>query len=458
MKVRGARIEAVQDGTPAEGHGLEAGDLILDLNGQKLRDLIDYQYLSAEDRITMTVQKRDGSIREITMEREGHRDWGIVFDTLAFDGMKKCANSCIFCFIDQLPPGMRESLYDKDDDYRWSFFSGNFITLTNVNDRELERIRRYRLSPLYVSVHATDPGLREEMLGSRRAGQVLRQLELLALGGIELHIQVVLCPGVNDGERLERTLKDLYGLGSGILSVGLVPVGLTGFRPGLPGLRPFSGGEAGKLIEQVRVWQELFLRERGNRTVFLADEFYLLAGRGFPPARDYEGYPQLENGIGLARKLIEEFERLREGLPKRLEKRRRVLVLTGESGYPVLSPMIDELNQVENLEVRLRPVVNRFFGGGVKVTGLLTGRDIIDTVRDEQDPCDLVVIPDVVLRRDSDILLDDMRLEDLEQQTGKSFRAAPVNAGGLLEAVLGFKVLRRRTAMKTPRRIRGCID
>ena len=458
MKVRGARIEAVQTGSPAEGQGLEAGDVILDLNGQRLRDLIDYQYLSAEDSISLRVLKLDGSTREILIEREENQDWGIVFDTLAFDGMKKCANSCIFCFIDQLPPGMRESLYDKDDDYRWSFFSGNFITLTNINDRELERIKRYRLSPLYVSVHATDPGVREEMMGSQRAGQVMRQLRTLVLGGLQLHIQVVLCPGVNDGERLERTLNDLYELGPGILSIGLVPVGLTGFREGLSGLRAFKSEEAEILIDQVYAWQERSLKERGGRTVFLADEFYLLAGRELPPAPDYEGYPQLENGIGLARSLITEFERLRDGLPKRLDTRRRVLVLTGESGYPVLSPIVDELNRIDNLEVKLRAVINRFFGGGVKVTGLLTGKDIIENVKDEKEFYDLVVIPEVVLRNGTDILLDDLGMEDLRLQTGREFRAAPVSASGLLEAVLGFKVLRRRTVYKTPRRIKGYIE
>jgi putative radical SAM enzyme (TIGR03279 family) len=458
LKVRGARIEAVRPGSPAEIQGLEAGDIILDLNGQRIRDLIDYQYLSAEDRVSMTVMKPDGSARETVIERDERQDWGISFDTLAFDGMKKCSNKCIFCFIDQLPPGMRDSLYEKDDDYRWSFFSGSFITLTNLNDRELERIRRYRLSPLYVSVHATEPGVREDMLGSQRAGGVLRQLRSLLLAGIELHLQVVLCPGVNDGEQLERTLGDLYRLGPGIVSVGLVPVGLTRFREGLPRLRAFTREEARVLIGQAGAWQERSLNERGSRWVFVADEFYLLAGAGFPPAGDYEGYPQLENGIGLASKFVSEFERLREGLPKRIETGRRVLVLTGESGYQVLRPIVDELNRIENLEVKLKPIVNRFFGGGVKVTGLLTGKDIIEGVGDEKGFYDLVVIPEVVLKNDTSLLLDDYSVEDLELKTGRKFRSAPVSASGLLEAVLGFKVSRKRTAFKTPRRLRGCIE
>lgn len=458
LKGRGARIEAVLPGSPADRKGLESGDVIERINGQKIRDLVDYHYYSAEDSLLLSVLKCDGSVKDLHIEREDSEEWGIIFPSLAFDGMKKCANRCLFCFIDQMPPGMRASLYDKDDDYRWSFFQGNFITLTNLSDRELNRIIRFRLSPLYVSVHASDPQLRASMMGNRRAGRVMAQLRRLAENGIELHLQVVLCPGINDGGNLDRTLRELSELGTGVKSIGLVPVGLTGFRDGLFKLRPYTRDEAERLISQVQRWQSYFLEKRGSRLVFLGDEFYLLAGVDFPPEKEYEGYPQLENGIGLSRKFLDEYHRLKKSLPKSLPHHRRVLVVTGELGYPVLRPVIEEIGKIENLTVELLPVKNRFFAGEVKATGLLTGADIQEAVKPLARDYDQVVIPEVVLRSGTDTLLDNTTVRDMEMSVGQPVTAAPVSAEGLLQSVLGIKLRKMKARMIPSRRNRRCSN
>lgn len=454
LKGRGARIEAVLPGSPAEREGLEAGDRIIAINHQPVRDMVDYLHLSAGDWMAVSVLKDNGTTAVLQLKRNSSENWGIRFATWSFDGMKSCSNRCIFCFIDQLPPGMRSSLYEKDDDYRWSFFQGNFVTLTNTSGRELDRIIELRISPLYISVHSTDPELRKKMLNNPRAGIIMEQLRKLAAGGIKLHLQVVLCPGINDGENLNRTIQDLYQLGRNVASIGLVPIGLTRYRRNLTPLQGYTAEQAGVLIEQVESWQSFFLQEIGRRLVFLADEFYLLAGVEFPPAEHYEGFPQLENGVGLARRFLMDFERIKPQLPRRIESPRRVLAVTGELGRPVLQPAVDELNSIEGLRVELLAVKNRFFGGGVGVTGLLCGIDLIESLKDKEPAYDRVIVPQVILRHETDQLLDGYKLEDVRKATGHNIMAVPTSARGLVEAALGH--IPRKVGKKSLRRaLRG---
>ena len=432
-------------GSKAARSGLKAGDIILTINGHPVRDLVDFHYLTAEGELEIKGLEAGRIPQEWYLTASEGEELGIKFDALAFDGMRHCVNRCQFCFIDQLPSGLRPSLYEKDDDYRWSFFEGNFITLTNLSERDFNRIIRLKLSPLYISVHTTNPQLRAELMGNPRAGRVLEQLMRLIAGGISLHIQVVLCPGVNDAEELDRTLEDLRRLGKGIASIGLVPVGLTAHRQKLPRLRLFAAEEAKALIKQVAGWQKIFLRERKERVVFLADEFYLMAGADFPAGEEYEEFPQLENGIGLARQFLDEWEKLLPLLPSRLERERRVLVFTGEAGAKVLGQKIDAFSGIEGLEVEMRAVKNHFFGGGITVSGLVTGADLRRALlADDRERFDLAVIPEVMVRKETDLLLDGTTLADLEKESGMTWTVAPSTAWGLAETVLGRRLRRRR--------------
>jgi putative radical SAM enzyme (TIGR03279 family) len=426
-------VAGVIPGSPADECGIKSGDRLLSVNGILPRDTIEYSFLACGDDVRLRVRSgwRD---RTLLVHKGCDANLGLVFESDCFNGVKRCRNHCLFCFVDQLPPGLRPSLYEKDDDYRLSFLHGNFLTMTNLDEREFRRIENLHLSPLYISVHATDPGVRGFLLGRRGPVPVLEQVERLADGGITMHVQVVLCPGINDGDVLRRTVDDLAVFWPQVASVGIVPVGLTRFRNARPRVRSFTRAECTGSIRKVVALQEGLLRKLGVSFVYLADEFFIRARLPFPKAGFYDRFPQLENGIGNGRIFQDEFRRLGSMLPERLRRPRRLFVATGRAGAAVLEPAIRRLRRIRNLEVSLIPVSSAFFGPRISVTGLLAGRDLVWGLRGLRG--EEVLLPNVVLKHDTSLLLDGMSVEQVASQTGCCFRVLEPTAGALVEAVL----------------------
>jgi putative radical SAM enzyme (TIGR03279 family) len=431
----------VDPGSPAESAGIEAGDVIVSMNGRPVRDVIDYRYRAASHSVRLEVKKRGGERIAVTIENRFDPRLGLNFEDAVFDGERRCANRCVFCFVDQLPPGLRESLYVKDDDYRLSFLQGNFVTLTNLTRGDMRRILAYRLSPLYVSVHSTDEAVRRVLLGRHDSPPIMPALRAFARERIEFHAQIVLVPGVNDGALLDRTISDLLGIWPACCSVGIVPVGLTSQRASLPVIQPVSPERARAVLGQVRRAQGSSLEAVGSRFVFAADELYYLAGEPIPLGSEYEGYPQLENGVGLARLFLDEFSEISSSLPQVVEPPRRLTVVTGVLGSQVLGPACDRLREVSGVELELVAVENQFFGQAITVSGLVVGRDIIRALSG-LDPGQAVLIPDVMLRRGAAVFLDDLTPADIQQALGVRVLVIPATPRGLCDAVLapGFEV------------------
>lgn len=399
----------------ADELGLVAGDKLLSVNGNRLRDIIDVSFAMAEEEIELLVEHADGEQEVMVFDKAYDEELGVEFSTAVFDGIRQCANHCCFCFVDQVAPCMRDTLYIKDDDYRLSFLYGNFVTLTNLSDKDFQRIQQYHLSPLFVSVHATNMELRAAMLGTPRAKALMGQLARLAEAGIECHTQIVLCPGINDGAELERTLQDLSDPRLRILSVAVVPVGLTQFRAGCAPLTLFDRAGASRVIRQVRRWQERLRRETGRSFVYLGDEFYLLAKAAFPPAAEYDDFPQLDNGIGLVPNFVAEWEKRAARCGAAYEEPLHLDVVCGTGVAPVFRRLLANLF-APRLTVRLVPVENVWFGSSVNVSGLLTGRDIEATLQAVDGPRDGVIIPRCALRSGEDVFLDDYPLTVLQER------------------------------------------
>lgn len=414
--------EIVHVGGVAARAGLRPGDRLLAVDGHILRDVIDFRFYADAPSASMRL-RRGGSEWTLRLSRPPGADWGIEFREALFDGVRRCRNRCLFCFLDQLPPGWRRSLYLRDDDYRLSFLYGNFVTLTNLRPDDWERLAEQHLSPLYVSVHATEPQLRRWLLGRPRAPDILEQLVRLKSLGIAVHAQVVLCPGLNDGPHLERTLGDLAALSDTVLSVGLVPVGLTRFRcpapahlDGVAPLRPYTPDEAAALLAWAGPRQRAFRRELGRAFLYLADEFYLLAGRPVPAARNYDGFPQLENGIGLVRRLLDDWARTRRRLP-RLGPR-SITLACGTLIAPLLRRLADELVAARpDLQIQVVPVPNSTFGPTVTVSGLLTGEVLRQGLRGRIQG-DILFLPAVAFDADGRTL-DGATLDELAADLGR---------------------------------------
>jgi putative radical SAM enzyme (TIGR03279 family) len=429
----GVVVASVASRTPAGRAGLRPGDRILAINGHPLRDTIDFHFHGGEERLRLTVE-RDGRERGATLRRRGAR-LGLELEPPRPSEISTCANKCVFCFIHQLPRGMRKSLYVKDDDFRLSFLHGNYITLTDLEEDDLSRIETQRLSPLYVSVHATNPELRHRLLGSPRVTrELLPVMERLAKAGIAMHAQIVLVPDWNDGVHLERTVRDLVQLHPGVTTTAVVPVGLTRHRERLPALRAVTAEEAGTLVADIERWQRELLPLLGTRFVFGADELYLQAGRPLPPAAAYEGFAVAEDGIGLVRRFEDGFGRSLHRLPARAGGRRAVTVVTGELYAPRMAALLARL-RVEGLSARLAPVANDWFGRGIGVAGLLTGRDIQSQLAD-RELGDEVLIPAVALRDGAGVFLDDMTPADLAASLGVPVTAVEPTAPELIAALL----------------------
>ena len=415
----------VAAGSLGEELGLVPGDKLVSVNEQPLRDIIDLSFAMAEEEIDLLVEHEDGEREMLSFDKDIDEELGVEFTSAVFDGIRSCANHCLFCFVDQVAPDMRESLYVKDDDYRLSFLYGNFITMTNMGERDFQRIAAYHLSPLFVSVHTTDMKIREKMLGTPRAAELMRQLDRLDEAGTEYHAQIVLCPGLNDGETLDKTIGDMMERRPQALSLAIVPVGLTRFREGCYPLTSFDKSGAAQVIEQVEKWQKKSRAESGKNFVYLADEFYLMAGIPLPEAEGYDGFPQLDNGIGLARSFIEEWkEATQEDEAAGYDEPFSVEIVCGVSIAPVFQTLIDTLS-VKNLTVRLLPVENRWFGKSVTVSGLLTGADIAAALSEKKpNESDAVIVPKCSLRTGEAVFLDDMTLTTLSKQCGCKVRTA----------------------------------
>jgi putative radical SAM enzyme (TIGR03279 family) len=413
------KISKVVENSPAAKLGLRPGDELLSVNSEPVSDVLDFRFKIAESVVAVVV-RRNGKRYVGYIFKEPEEDLGVEFEEELFDGLRTCSNNCIFCFLKQMPSGLRESLYIRDDDFRLSFAHGNYITLTNVSEEDMNRICSQKMSPLYVSVHATEPDLRAYMMGNKKAGRIMDQLRRLAEARITVHTQIVLCPGINDGENLSRTVHDLASLHPCVSSIGIVPVGLTKYRDGLPQLRPVDKGVAEEVLESCRGWQAEFKRKLGTRLVYAADEFYLLAGVDFPPANAYEGYPQFENGIGICRVFLDELKSLRRIKPRILPG--HYIMVTGVLAKNLVEMLADYLSNIPGVSANVRTVENAFLGDSVTVAGLLSGRDIADALSDIDFEAK-VLIPDVAVN--GSVFVDGMTIAELESRISSSVTVVP---------------------------------
>lgn len=430
------RIRSVQLGSIAEEMGLEPGDSIIKINGMPLYDILDYRYLVSDDELTVEVRKQNGDMEIIEVETN-YEDLGIEFEEALLDAPRSCKNRCIFCFIDQLPKGMRPTMYFKDDDARLSFLQGNYITLTNLSRSDIERMIRMRISPVNVSVHTTNPDLRVQMLNNRHAGKLYSLMQELAQNGIVMNCQIVLCREINDGQELDRSIAELTALYPQVNSISVVPVGLTAHRKGLYPLKAYDAAEAERVARQVSGWQRKLLEQYGSRIVYLADEFYLLAGLPIPSEEEYEGFPQIENGVGLIASLDAEFRTALASAPK-FDIPRHVSVATGELAYPFLRGLCGDLTRhAPLLQIDVHPIKNNFFGGGVTVSGLVCGCDILEQLEGKMLGSELL-IPSCMLRSGEDVFLDDTTLDGLSERLNIPVTAVPNDGAKLLSCLLGL--------------------
>lgn len=417
MTIHPARITKVLPDSIAAEIGFESGDAIVAINGTRPRDLIDYQFLCADEVLELEVLDAAGKTHSLEIEKDYDQDLGLEFETALFDGLIQCNNRCPFCFIDQQPPGKRTSLYLKDDDYRLSFLYGSYLTLTNLPEREWQRIEQMRLSPLYVSVHATEPEVRIRLLKNPRAGQILQQIKWFQERRLQIHAQVVVCPGINDGKYLEQTLKDLASFHTSevpaVASVAVVPVGLTRFRPPEDELTPVTREKAQDVISQVRSLSQQFRQQFGSSVVWLADEWFLIAGEELPSESEYEEYPQIDNGVGSIQLFIKQFATVAaELLPPKVYPQRRLTWVVGNAVEKAFQPILKRLNCVEGLEVNMRALSSDYWGQTISVTGLLTGHDLLLNL-EGQDLGDGILLPNIMLKNGELVFLDDMSIQEL---------------------------------------------
>lgn len=417
MKMYG-KILTVPEGSLAEELELVPGDKILEINGMKPRDIIDVSFAFACEEVEMLVEHEDGQQELFEFDKDYDEELGVEFESAVFDGIRHCANNCYFCFVDQVAPNMRDSLNIKDDDYRMSFLYGNFITLTNMVDRDFQRIKQYHLSPLFVSVQCTNPELRKQMLRCKTADRLMSQLEKLEAADVEYHTQIVLCRDLNDGAELDRSIQDIMARQPYAQSMAVVPVGLTKFRQDCYPLKSFDAESAARVVDQVEQYQIRQRAKDGRTFIYLSDEFYLLSGRPLPPAEYYDGFPQLDNGIGLARSFIEDFKMAaEEAQQEEIEadgKPVKLAVVSGTSIAPLLKRLADSL-QLAKVEITMVPVVNNHFGSTVNVSGLLTAHDMLASLKGIDTQVDGILIPESALRTGDNIFLDDVSLDDFCQ-------------------------------------------
>ncbi|MBR6784750.1 MAG: DUF512 domain-containing protein [Clostridia bacterium] len=430
------RITAVQDGSLAQKKRISAGDCLVSVNGNAVRDVLDYRFYLNDEKLRLVLKSADGKSRVVTVIKDEFEDIGLEFETYLMDKQQHCKNKCIFCFIDQLPKGLRESLYFKDDDSRLSFLFGNYITLTNMSDEDIDRIIKMHISPVNISVQTMNPDLRVKMMLNPHAGESLRFIDKLAKGGILLNTQLVLCPGINDGKELEFSLQKLGELYPEVQSIAAVPVGLSDHREGLYPLEAYTPETAGEVIDIIDRFNAEFEKKHGEIIAYAADEFYLKAGRKIPDADYYNGFPQLENGVGMWALLESEFIQALDECETK-EKNRRVTVVTGQAAYPLIRSLADKAeDKINGLDVNVVEAKNKLLGKMITVSGLLCGKDIADAL-EGVDLGEELLIPPNCLRSEGDMFLDDMTVEELSQKLGVKVSANGTGGDDLLFAMLG---------------------
>lgn len=431
----GVFIARVRAGSPAAQKGMRPGDELLAINANPVSDVLDYQFY-IHDAVLRLAYRRGGAFYCVKLHKEEYDDLGLEFETYLMDKQRHCKNKCIFCFIDQLPPGMRESLYFKDDDSRLSFLFGNYITLTNITEHEVERIIKMHISPVNISVHTMNPALRVQMMRNPKAGECLSLLRRFADAGIRMNTQLVLCPGVNDGEELDYSLQELGKLYPAVSSIAAVPVGLTRYRDGLYPLQPYTTETAADVLDRMERFGSAFLQAHGTRLAYPADEFYLKAGREIPSSDFYEEFAQIENGVGMWASLRDEFmETLAH--EQFCPKPRRVTIATGTAAFPLLRSLANALEAKRpNVQVQVIAVRNRFFGEKITVSGLLTGQDLEQQLAG-QDLGDALLIPSNMLRREGDLFLDSMSIDTLSARLNVRIEPVPSDGAALCAAILG---------------------
>lgn len=454
MKSNRHILKNIINGSIADGWGLKAGDELLKVNGNEIEDIFDYQYHCENEEVTVLIRHADGTEMEYFIEKDEDDDLGIVFEDGLMDDYRRCSNNCIFCFIDQMPPGMRDTLYFKDDDARLSFLQGNYITLTNMSDHDIDRIIKYRLSPINVSFQTMNPELRCKMLHNRFAGDALKKVDRFFEAGIELNGQIVLCKGINDGDELEYSLNELYKYVPVLRSLSVVPVGLTKYRDGLWPLEPFNKEDAAEVIEQIERWQRKAYEEHGIHFVHASDEWYITADRELPEEERYDGYLQIENGVGMVRSMLSEFDYFLDAavritssgikgyfLRKKIKKE-KITIVTGRLVEKHIRLMSEKLcNVFPQKEIDVIAIRNDFFGEKITVTGLLTGQDIRDQLLAHGELGDRVILPETVLRSGTDVFLDDYTVPELSEALHSRIDIVKSSGQDEIECYLGIKGL-----------------
>lgn len=431
------KIFDVTTGSHADKAGIKKGETLLSINSNEIVDVLDYRFYQVNRKLTLEVADEDKNVRTIEMTKGEYEEIGLEFETYLMDKQHSCRNKCIFCFIDQLPKGMRESLYFKDDDSRLSFLFGNYITLTNVTEHEIDRIIKMHISPINVSVHTTNPELRCKMMNNRFAGDTLKYLKRFADAGITLNCQIVSCPGINDGDELVRTLTDLENLGVNMTAI--VPVGLTRYRENLYPLVPYNKETAGQTIDIIEKMGDECVKKHGRRIFFPGDEFYLLAEREIPSPEFYEDFSALEDGIGMIAYLTDDVGWKLEELDADESLCHKVTIACGEGVFPYMKRIMSMINEkFPNITINTRAIKNNFFGGGVNVSGLVTGGDLIDQLRGD-DLGDRLIITSSMLRFENDLFLDDVSTDDVERELGVTLVPVNNNGNDLVEAVIAGK-------------------
>lgn len=416
----------------AEEMELEPGDELISVNNCEVLDYIDYKYQISDENVLFEVRKKDGEIWELEIEKEYDEDIGIVFENPLMDNIKVCSNKCIFCFIDQMPKGMRKTLYVKDDDTRLSFLYGNFITLTNLKEDEIERIIKYKISPIKVSVHTTDSELRKYMMGNDKNIDILESLNMLIDAGITVDCQIVLVRDVNDGEQLQKTINDLSSLHPGLRSVAVVPVGLTKFRDKLTEIRPFDKESAIELVNQVTNIQNKLNEELGTRFIFIADEFYITSGMDFPTYHDYEDFDQLENGIGMCRLFKYQIEDLIDEYEGREPIAEEITFATGAAAYELMVELSEKIMEKISVKINVVKIINNYFGERITVSGLTTGKDIIEQLKGKNYKN--IILPRNMIN-DNNVMLDDLTTKDLEQELNTEVVVCDLDGEALLNLI-----------------------
>ena len=447
MKNRRHKISQVKEGSIAWELELEPGDELISINGETIEDVFDYHYLVNDEYIELLVRKPSGEEWELEIEKEFEEDLGIEFENSLMDEYRSCRNKCVFCFIDQMPPGMRETLYFKDDDSRLSFLQGNYVTLTNMSDHDIDRIIHYHLAPINISFQTTNPKLRCKMLNNRFAGDIFPKVQRLFEAGIEMNGQIVLCKGLNDKEELERSIRDLTQYLPHLRSVSVVPVGLSKYRDGLYPLEPFTKEEAEQVIATIESWQKKIFPEYGVHFIHASDEWYLLAGRELPEEERYDGYLQLENGVGMLRLLDTEVTEALKDKPSD-NRKRKISFATGKLAYPYIRRYADKVNEkFPHIEIQGYEIRNDFFGERITVSGLLTGQDIMKQLADE-DFGECLLLPCNLLRSGEDVFLDDKTVGEIETALNVPVQIVDETGADFVAAILGEntgKANKRRT-------------